>query len=164
MGEYGAAWHVLPELSCVSWNCTKCMTMLQAPCGCYQSGGETCILLTLQVVKSPCYWASLLWHPKTCHQSAFCGDVVVWSGTTGGLPQLSVKTKAWWGLASVVGESWQHLPHSEHWALTCSAFLLEQNGRVGFLSHTCATLLRLWMALYKIDNDVSLLQRVSKLN
>lgn len=54
--------------------------------------------------------------------------------------------------------------HSEHWALTCSAFLLEQNGRVGFLSHMCATLLLPWMAFYKIDNDVSLLQRVSKLN
>lgn len=128
----------------------------------FPNQGETCMLLTLQVVKSPSRWASLLWHPKNCHQNAFCGNVVVRSGTAGGFPQHSVKTK--WALASVVGQSWQHLPHSEHWALTCSAFLLEQNGRVGFLSHMCATLLLLWMAFYKIDNDVSLLQRVSKLN
>lgn len=85
-----AVWHVLMEtqLSCLCCN-TKCdVITLRASCRCYQTRGEAfCVLLILQMVKSPCYCPSLLWHSKNCHQNRFCVDMVVRSEAAGGLPQ-----------------------------------------------------------------------------
>lgn len=88
----------------------------------------------------------------------------------------SMTSKAWPSKVppSLVGEipsnwsSWQQ-PTGQRafacWATPSSACLVEEmEGRAGFLSCLCATLLQPWMALGKIDNDVSLLQSVSKVN
>lgn len=94
-----AVWHVLLEiqLSCLCCNHTECdVTTLWASHGCYEIRGEDfCVLLILQMVKSACYCPSLLWHSKNCHQNRFCVDMVVRSGAAGGLPQYSVRSKAW---------------------------------------------------------------------
>lgn len=80
---------MLLELSCVCWNCTEYIRVPQAPCRCYQTRGETCLLLTLQVLKSPCYEHHCSGTPKTAIRSVFCGNVVVRSGTAGDLPEHS---------------------------------------------------------------------------